>query len=297
MCMFLSPTPKLLSLEWRIDPRKVDQELVMQSRREIASTIGKCLYRYFTSGKPLVVLPEAISLIRVLRSIAARNTSHNVRWDERVILDDADKAVLQSEWSTRQNNDWMCFDDEKNVSDARSYILATDASLTHHGHVILDMTGSIVSESCTPFGHDMAKLHIFLLELHAALEGQRACDRLGPLKIFHLIDNNATRHALTRGYSSNDLANRWMRTHFISTPHSVQYLGVVSAENIADNPSRNLKADAGMCDRTRDIVMEAIRGVRLGEGSSLDRRPENEEPVDGAIIYDDLADDDCSRLA
>ena len=278
-----------IALEWRIDPRKITPVLTFATRREIASTIGKCLYRYFTTGQPLALLPAALELIGILRRVAAKQTPNQVQWDARIVLEEESAEILKREWFLRQRNELItsCYRD---IPVSQTCILATDASLIHYGYVILDINGALMHEFSAPFPLQMANLHIFLLELHWALEGQKAV--IGPAKIYHLIDNNAVRHALTRGYSSNDLANRWMRGHLTSSPHVIEYVGVVSGENIADNPSRNLRVDINLCERTRDIVTHAIRGNKLGGSTPMDHRPEDEEPDDDGSLYKDLDDDD-----
>ena len=186
------------ALEWRIDSRKITPVLTFATRREIASTIGKCLYRYFTTGQPLALQPAALELIGILRRVAAKQTPNQVQWDARIVLEEESAEILKREWFLRQRNEWItsCYRD---IPVSQTCILATDASLTHYGYVILDINGTLMQEFSAPFPLQMANLHIFLLELHAALEGQKAV--IGPAKIYHLIDNNAVRHALTRGYS------------------------------------------------------------------------------------------------
>ena len=73
--------PDEVALEWRIDPRKITPVLTFATRREIASTIGKCLYRYFTMGRPLALQQGALELIGILRHVAAKQIPSRVQWD------------------------------------------------------------------------------------------------------------------------------------------------------------------------------------------------------------------------
>ena len=64
--------------------------MTFSMRRGVASKFGKCLYRYFTVGRLLVLLPGAVELIGILRFVWPRTKSWKriVLEEERLLLED-----------------------------------------------------------------------------------------------------------------------------------------------------------------------------------------------------------------
>ena len=253
-------------IKWRIDPRKSGMILpLLTTRRQIASAIGRCLYRYHLSLRPLVTCPGAMALIQILRLLALRQIAPcSPHWDSNFPLTDQQTDVLQSEWALYRNNDWLRIEPAMKITaSTQRYIVASDASETAWGFVVMTLDGEILYVHSARWADSMSELHIFYLELYAALYAQKWVHKQkGKCIIYHLIDNSAARAVLEHGYSTTTLGCRWLAEHYRIFEGRIHLVAVTSGMNIADEPSRLKDLKLMKIAITCKIVHDAILGFR-----------------------------------
>ena len=125
-------------------------------------------------------------------------------------------------------------------------------------------SGTILAERSFKWNDTMSALHIFLLETWAAVEGLAHAKELsGQSSFFIMTDNTAVAGCLKRYYSTNEVANKWMRRIW---DLDLWVIGIASADNEADPLSRNL---AGCRDLRKilRLIEEDKCGRRSGESN------------------------------
>lgn len=221
---------------WRIDPSKIETLAIIpyigSSVRLMAECIGKILYADMLMDDFLGNNIGALAAINVLRRVARH--AREVSWDATdFIPTDVDRMSLLEGWERLRQNPWR--EMRETQYNHHTIVIATDASDWGWGYVMY-VDGVITEVHSAKWSKEMALLHIFVLETYAACEGIRRARNVDPdARIVIITDNTASAGALRRGYSSNDLAFRYVQGVLGSGFHVVT---VVSADNTADNPSR-----------------------------------------------------------
>ena len=248
--------------------------------REVASIIGKILWRRSISLDPLCRVAPIIAILR--RASASRK---NIGWDGRAFeLSDAEATLLSSAWNeTLRNPEHL---GQRKVTPSRSVYMATDASDNYWGEIFYDDEGHVILENPHEFSPKHAAYHIFLKELLCcswSIKAMLARDP-GSYEIHVCVDNSAAAAALRHMYSSNELAcleldDLWddlRKHHCVLHVHSVR-----SEDNSADMSSRNFdfklmdakqraastaegRAGPEIARRCWDEMQAQIKGWRLG---------------------------------
>ncbi len=252
-------TPRLHQDSLRI------KEQGMWTPRELASTIGRIMWRHSLSLQPLCAVAGMIQLIRKL---AAFSLSHG--WDCRCMtLDQVESHDMQQQIETVLRNPYHCLE-EQCPRDASVIYAASDSSDNEWGFVVYNP--HICPEEshptiCVEENHrwfHLSDKHIYVKECLAAIE---AClsilsGQTMPCIIYLGIDNSAAAAAVRHLHSTNlivatklaDLAEKLRKSRSAVVPLSLR-----SVDNAADPVSRgsNLQSrtsDPDLADRCFDLL-------------------------------------------
>ncbi len=165
--------------------------------------------------------------------------------------------------------------------------MATDACDTGYAYVLYDAQGGVINQpKQLVFPDDIADDHIFVKELHAAIEGICACQSLFPdVTHVHVItDNTAVAGVLKRMYSTNfkglGMLGRIRARLRVAT--------IASEDNAADAPSRGFAMNQVLTDRTFSAFAADDAGLRIGRA----RRHPNVVQNRAGIRHPEGFDDD-----
>ena len=248
--------------------------------REIASIIGKILWRRSISLDPLCRVAPIIAILR-----RASTTRKSIGWDGRAFELSGDEAtLLSSAWGETLSNPEH--QGQRKFKPSRSVFMATDASDNYWGEIFYDDEGRVILENPHEFSPKHAAYHIFLKELLCcswSIKAMLARDP-GAYDIHVCVDNSAAAAALRHMYSSNELAcleldDLWddlKKHHCVLHVHSVR-----SEDNSADMSSRNFdfklmdakqraastlegRAGPDIARRCWNEMQAQIKGWRLG---------------------------------
>jgi hypothetical protein len=180
-------------------------------------------------------------------------------------------------------------------------ILATDASMLRYGVVMMDrdgksvlwVKGDIWSMSNTP---DVLKTdeeeHIFYKELRAVLFG---LTQLKPRsRVLVVVDNAAVAWVLKNGFCKTIRGNDMLMAHEEHLAKIFDVCLVVSADNVADSPSRGEELDPDRIARTVKAVKlhrEGIRWASFREEGLSWARYRHVEPDDADLVGPDDVED------
>ena len=260
-----------------------DEELRAQgwwTCREVASIIGKILWRRSISLDPLCRVAPIIAILR-----RAADSRKIIGWDGRAFeLEGPEATLLSSAWGDTLRN--PVHSGQRRVIPTRSVYMATDASDNFWGEIFYDEDGTVILENPHEFSTKHAAYHIFLKELLCcswSIKAMLARDP-GSYDIHVCVDNSAAAAALRHMYSSNllacleldDLWDDLKKHHCVLHVHSVR-----SADNSADMSSRNFdfklmdakqraaatpdgRAGPEIARRCWDEMQAQIKGWRLG---------------------------------
>ncbi len=260
------------SLLWRAEKSLGDMPLkssLPYSPSQIAQVIGKILYARLISLRPLGEVESTRAVLEILRRIS--RAAWKTGWKRRnVSLGATEVDALVTEWMWANREEWLSISDPIKAID--HVILATDASDEGWGAVLMSRTGEVLWNSrFQPWpesnsGNNLSPVrgdHIFLKEMFAATEGWRQAHEHTPSPgIYLVVDNTAVAGAIKRGYSTNQRGMQMLT----QLKQRVCVVTVVSADNVADSPSRN----EGLCSirlkATLKNVLAFEDGLRIGVG-------------------------------
>ena len=273
------------STSWRICPNKVPtlpwERDKRCSPREVARVIGKVIWRHTLR---LVPFAEIYELIDILRKAGQHQRSTS--WDDHTLmLDERDKDLIEQAYKELQQNEhidittFQCYDE---------VIIATDSSDNRWGYIKLSGCDEEWGE---PWSSSLVGTHIFLKELIAAVWSIKHFVKANR-RIVIGIDNTAAAHAIENLYSSNSVANVFLKELGIllrETNCSVVVVGLRSEDNAADPISRAKSATKDQRDRCLRIMMQKLRGMNQKTGLSVRKFDGNVRH--SALPFEDFEDD------
>ena len=282
--------------KWRGDRLCHDPEDEGQSpwskkwtRRELASLIGRILWRRSLYYHPRTGTAPIISLLRRLAKDHARSRGDSTqsRWDSRdfVLTRDEQELCLETWTEVLQNPPHKFTDAPRPTS---HIVLATDSSDQGYGYVMYDERGRIIEEEGflwkdmrTPkdSGHvDWVKRHIYLKELKCAIDTITKMAKRFPGSQFECGQDNSAAAAAIRNMFSGCLeACVWLDAlHVTLEEHgcSVNVWGLRSEENSSDPASRRCypegprSASEELGKACWDAIQGQMKGYHLGHSTS-----------------------------
>jgi len=235
------------------------------SARELASYIGKVLWRHSISLRPLCALAPVISILRRL----ARERIENVQsWDDVFFrLDEGEVIEMAKQWGIVVENQWH----ETSDTDVKRHRvrLVSDSSDHKWGYLVFDDDGGKAYEKGLPWSTNLAGTHIFIKELCAAIFAIRYAIATRPrsLEIHIGIDNTAAAAALRNMYSGNVMACQMLdkiSEELAAHDARVHVYGLRSEDNASDAASRGHVATAEQVANTFKHLTAQEQGHRLG---------------------------------
>jgi len=282
---------------FRHDPVKVARWEPRFSRpntlRGTARLLGTIVRHLMVNGIRLVDAKQALRLASRIGTDAPK-----VGWDVPAALSDVEWDCL-GPWVTQiRNNSWAQVPDVRDSEAAKQVHLATDASDTGLGAVVMSLKGDILSCLARPDGvwsipcnAQLRDTHIFFKELTAAVKGATHFADLMDWKDCTLnlyVDNTAAAGALRRAYSSCDAANDLLEELFRVMDKRNIRLNVVSIPglvNPADGPSRFATPQPERFVLLKKEMDRQEQG-RIGATAPWTK---DEELVDGGIRHREMA--------
>jgi len=280
-------------VSWRVSEKRIKNQKLhvpkIMSGRSIAGYVGKVLSGFMPDGRALGSSTLMLSVIDCLRMACTQAHKHN-SWDIRLQLPDNLHGALSEAWGSFLSNQWR-YTTPHTVTDSE-LVIATDASDWGYGIVICHPGGEIIKQFKHRWTEGEKKMHIFIREVFAAERGiEKAAPFVTPsTKIFLVLDNTAACWAIERGYTGNVRAMTSIR-NMLEFFDRIQVVSIVSAENVADRPSRNKAVD----ETILKLTLATVDGVRIGRrrGIVSNRLMQSEKPVAHAEDVDDLEWADC----
>ncbi len=163
------------------------------------------------------------------------------------------------------------------------------------GFVVMDNFLNVTEFGGHPFHSGVREAHIFIQEMAAACWYVcRAVKHHGwrDKTIFVVVDNSAVAFCLKNYYSSNQVANTWLRELYMTLDQCqcrIEVIQVRSEDNAADDPSRGLlQLDVQRLERTRNAIRGAWLGQRTGTSCDEIKWPDNvaRHPLDCFSLLD-----------
>lgn len=240
----------------------------LTTKRDAARAIGKVMFHMVIHCAPLGLVEGFLDLVSILKTLAAFPG-----WDVPHNLDDSQLKIIQQRWDfARANTPFFHRQDAHVDLNTVTDILATDAARKGFGWVhIADgfvhapFEGTWTTEELGKWTTPRT-IKIFLMEMHAAVEGLLWFFRKNPLcsKVLLAIDNSGVAYCLRKGYSSLDEAHE-MITRILHLLPRVEIMQVTTQDNCADCPSRRQYDDfAQRVGRTVLVCKAQIRGIKIG---------------------------------
>jgi hypothetical protein len=200
--------------------------------QEIARVIGRTLYSRLISLRPLGSCESTRTVLTFLRriSIAAWRDSWRTR---NIRISPTEMIALENEWEHVRHPRWHSIE----TFNPRNIRVATDACVDGWAVVVMSADGIILWNSGKQeFTKDLHTSHIYLKELHAAIEGVVRGKTFGTevQRIDLLVDNTAVAGTLRRMFSSNAKGMEMLGR--VDIP--LRIVTVPSELNVADSPSR-----------------------------------------------------------
>ena len=207
-----------------------------------------CIYRF----DPLCRKEELIEIIRLAGAHARQ-----IGWDAYVELTKKHGELLLSELSVAAINDWKTISTPETN---RDLFVATDSSDSMWGAIgwNIDNQTIFVQHSQT-WPEKIEKEHIFLKELLAAtICIERLC-RLHPRSRVHVLTDNTACAAVLRRLASSSKAGSDMARRVDNALRengcAISVIVVPSAQNPADEPSRQLPLNTAKLRFAQDIIV------------------------------------------
>jgi hypothetical protein len=273
-----------------LQPLSVDGK---RSPRQLAHYIGKIVWDCLVARRPLCRMSASLAYLRVV-AVAARTFG----WDTASLeVPDDIQSDLSCHWARFTDKEaWY----ELLVVRSKTTLVAVDASDWGWGAVVLDGGERILRTISVQWPNGKLKLsHIFLREVIAlcrCIETLIADDYRGRFIIAE--DNTAALHAANRLYSSNSVANvAFARLAEVLASNSCEItcVGIGTADNCADDPSRGCVVDQKRVSATRDVLLAYLRGQFVGKRGAV------KNPATSALTrvrhQEALDDDDHDALA
>ena len=282
------------------------------TRRELASLIGRMLWRRSLYYHPRTGTAPIISL---LRRLAKKDKTFG--WDTRdFILTQDEQDLCLHTWTEVLLNPPHKFTDAPRPT--THVVLATDSSDQGYGYVMYDHTGRIIEEEGylwkdmkTPKGSghvDWVKRHIYLKELKCAIDTITKMAMRFPGSQFECgQDNSAAAAAIRNMFSGCVEACVWLDAlHETLEKYgcSVNVWGLRSEENSSDPASRRCYPDGPQCASEKlgkacwDAIQGQMKGYHLGHyestpglaGTTCVRHPESLDEDDEDVDPGDLVE-------
>jgi hypothetical protein len=289
---------------WRHDPLRVMdwKERLLEAgtnvtHRQISKILGTILWHYTVAGIPLCQHDDVMTL---LRRVAKSVNGVRKRWDEPYdAFTEKDLILVNTELQAACANPiWH----EKAHATLGDVYMFTDAAGSHQmGCVVLRANGTAKEIRGNPFDAGVAASHIFLKEMAAACWYVESCILRNVWRsrcIYLGVDNSAVAFALRHFYSSNTIANRWLKRLWdVLEQHQcrLEIVQVTSEDNPADEPSRgSTTVDQNRLQRGWKTMQDYIAGKTSGRPSEEHHGEDPSElrhPLDGMSILDDC---DCN---
>jgi len=233
--------------------------------RELASYIGKILWRHSISLRPLCALAPVIS---ILRRLARERIENKQSWDDAFFrLDEGEAMEMTKQWGIVLENQWH----ETYDSDTKRHRvrLVSDSSDHQWGYLVFTEDGDKAYEKGLPWSTSLAQRHIFIKELCAAIFAIRyaLASRPKSLEIHIGIDNTAAAAALRNMYSGNVMACQLLdqlSTELTAHDARLYVYGLRSEDNASDAASRGRKATDEEVANTFAHLLAQEKGHRLG---------------------------------
>jgi len=274
-------SPAQYRFRWRLKSTEWAELLknLPSTSREAVQALGKIMYHKLLHLVPWYVTSlKALPIIELVRRYC--QIGHQ-GWDRPL---EEEHLMSDSEWLLVKEQLQLAID-----------VIASDASPKGFGHVrvILDSKLNVISSNSSghleyteeqfkervepidprvkvnthtsirePYDHRF-KVKIFLMELHGAIVALQHAESQAPgTPIILCVDNTAVFWCLRRGYSTSSRATEMMKAvhHILPRVHLVH---LVSADNVADCPSRNNNLDyEDRLKRTARAVLADLDGRR-----------------------------------
>ena len=285
-------------LTWRIIQEKLPSDRTWADNdstyRTWSKRIGKLIHAAIIDLQPLAVSEQTMEIIDILKRLSKECKGE---WDSKANLTEQERKSMESAREHLIQNEWRQY--QRSFSSDRIYMAITDASKEGGGYVIVNRQNStIITQRSFKWGPKFAGLHIYLLEMYTACLAlkwmHQHCPRL--LHATLMVDNTAVAGSITRGYSGNRIACRWMREYFLGHL-DVEVISVISADNEADGLSR-LKSGCVNLPWALEIATGHFQGRRVSSGQTVPvsgnpgciRHPEGTDP--GQTLELEIEDDD-----
>jgi hypothetical protein len=242
--------------ELLVRPAKIEkwaQSVVPErhSCREYASFVGRAMFTASLSNQNLQLSPLGRRAVKLARLIGRSASQHS--WNHVIPCPPDLKEMWEDVMKYREEYS-PCLREEA-VPTAYTKIIATDASDRRYGVTVMDCQVRVVNSVGGKWSdgrHELLNIdvhaHIFYKELRAALYGLSTVPK--GTTVLLIVDNAAVAWVLKNGFSKTDAANRLLEQHRDLLKRIYDVCLVVSADNPADCPSR-------------DVTMEHQRVINL----------------------------------
>ena len=289
---------KISALRWAQTLKKHTKWLTMNpvwtekfTARNLASYIGKILWRHSISLRPLCAMAP---VIKILRRIAKHRTASKCSWDDATfVLSEEEITVMTLHWDLVRAN----APHSGAVETVKSHRVrvVSDSSDDAWGYLIFNELGRMDSEHGHQWSETIGARHIFIKELFAAVFAIRHCLATFPksLEIHIGIDNTAAAAALRNMYSGNVMACEVLdklSAELSAHNASIHVHGLRSEDNASDPASRGKTASKELVKECFRIMLAAEKGHRINVPSEY-----NPTTAAGGIRHHEFyEEDDCS---
>ena len=243
------------------------------SARNLASYIGKILWRHSITLRPLCALSPVIA---ILRRLATHRQATCSTWDDvNFALTPEESQVLTLHWDlvlTNKEHTGVV-----NEYDRVRVFLASDACDHSWGYLVFNEDGAKDFEKGHKFNNGLRARHIFIKELCAAIFAIRYILATKPKGVdIHIgVDNTAAASALRNLYSGNVMACELLDKLAVElTEHGAQLnvWGLRSEDNASDPVSRGKVATDEEVANCYKILLAQEKGHRLSVPEDYLRR-------------------------
>lgn len=257
-------------LKWRMSPKMFDapffeanKPLAEVTSQDIARVIGKTLYGRCLSLLPLGRESTTLEILKILGNVSRFAFYQGWRKGGCPVTA-ADVEILEREWRWLQSNPWR-YSTLQNYSPSEIAVVATDASTEYGMGAVTMVDGVVTNHMKSPFNKELRVLHIYLLEMHAAVEGVLWTVAINPTirKVFLIVDNTAAAGSFRRGCSTNAVAMKMMARLSHLTHIDIEVISVPTQVNVADSPSRNVAITPERTHMTWKAYLGHLEGRKL----------------------------------
>lgn len=257
----LVPVPSS-SFLWRHEPDKISRimscktELLspLATRRSVARGIGYIIWDSYISGVALCKISEHIDLMKI-------NTPARIQdWNTQTPLSISALHDIRMKLTSIENNLWRGH--PKNIGPV-AYV-ASDSSDAIGGYTIFDDVGNVIDNKELKWDCKIAKTHIFLKELLAAVIAIKRLVSKHPhiKRVCIACDNTAVCHVLRKMYSNNKTALELVRRVY-GLNIALSVIGLRGIDNVADCITRGVPICEVRRKNTWKTIIAAESGYRL----------------------------------